>query len=177
MSRIGKLPILIPDAVTVEVSGASVTIKHGNVLLQKTFSSKVKVAVKDQYLYVENLDSAGTAMQGTVRSIITNMIQGVQKPYIKNLEIQGTGFKAVLKGNRLDLALGYSHPIICEIPTGILLTVSDGGVKLSVQGPDKQLVGQVAANIKSYYPVEPYKGKGVRIEGEFVRRKEGKKTA
>jgi large subunit ribosomal protein L6 len=177
MSRIGKLPINIPASVQVTAAGSVITVKCDKNILTKNFSSKINFLMKDNQLYVENLDSTSTAMQGTVRSIVFSMIQGVQKHYVKNLEIQGTGFKALLKNNKLDLSLGYSHPIVCLIPEGITVTVLDGGVKLVVQGSDKQLVGQVAANIKNYYPVEPYKGKGVRIQGEFVRRKEGKKTA
>ena len=104
------------------------------------------------------------------------MVQGVNKPYSKNLLIEGVGFRATIKGTKIDLELGYSHPILHDIPEGVTVTVSDN-VKILVEGADKQKVGQVAAEIKSYYPVEPYKGKGVRILGEYVRRKEGKKSA
>ncbi len=104
------------------------------------------------------------------------MVAGVQKPYFKDLEIQGVGFKAILKGNILDLALGYSHPINYKIPVGINVTIKDGTF-VHIEGVDKRLVGKVAAEIKKFYPVEPYKGKGVRIVGEYVRRKEGKKSA
>ena len=104
------------------------------------------------------------------------MVQGVVEGFSKNLEINGVGFKAIMKGNVLDMDLGYSHPIEYPIPEGIQVTVADN-VKIKVEGVDKQLVGEVAAKIKRFYPVEPYKGKGVRIIGEYVRRKEGKKTA
>jgi large subunit ribosomal protein L6 len=112
--------------------------------------------------------------------VINNMVHGVVTGYAKDLEIQGVGFKAVLKGRTLDLALGYSHPIAYTIPDGIKVTVGENSQKnpiLKVEGPDKALVGQVAADIRHFYPVEPYKGKGVRITGQYVRRKEGKKTA
>ena len=113
-------------------------------------------------------------MYGTVRSIIAGMVKGVTDGYTKELEIQGVGFKANLKGNLLDLALGYSHPIVMEIPAGIKVTVTDQ-TKVKVEGADKQLVGAVAAEIRSYYPPEPYKGKGIRYLDENVYRKEAKK--
>jgi large subunit ribosomal protein L6 len=115
-------------------------------------------------------------MFGTVRSVIAGMVQGASQGYSKDLEIQGVGFKAALKGKQLDLALGYSHPILYDIPEGIKITVTDQ-TKLKVEGADKQVVGQVTAAIRSFYPPEPYKGKGVRIVGERVRRKEGKTVA
>jgi large subunit ribosomal protein L6 len=116
------------------------------------------------------------ALHGTVRAIIRNMCEGVATEYTKTLLIEGVGFKAILKGNVLDLALGYSHPITYTIPAGVKVVVTDG-TKIVITGPDRHMVGQVASSIKLYKPVEPYKGKGVRVEGEFVRRKEGKKTA
>jgi large subunit ribosomal protein L6 len=115
-------------------------------------------------------------MYGTARSIISSMVKGVTDGFSKDLEIQGVGFKANLKGKQLDLALGYSHPIVMDIPEGIKITVVEG-TRLKVEGCDKQLVGAVTAEIRSYYPPEPYKGKGVRIVGERVRRKEGKTVA
>jgi large subunit ribosomal protein L6 len=115
-------------------------------------------------------------MFGTVRSVIAGMVQGASVGYSKDLEIQGVGFKAALKGKQLDLALGYSHPIIFDIPEGIKITVTDQ-TKLKIEGADKQAVGQVTAAIRAFYPPEPYKGKGVRIVGERVRRKEGKTVA
>ena len=113
---------------------------------------------------------------GTARSVIASMVKGVTLGYVKELEIQGVGFKANLKGKQLDLALGYSHPILFDIPEGIKITVTEQ-TKVKIEGADKQLVGAVTANIRSYYPPEPYKGKGVRIVGERVRRKEGKTVA
>ena len=107
---------------------------------------------------------------------LAGMVKGVTEGYLKELEIQGVGFKATLKGNKLDLALGYSHEILHDIPEGLKVTVTDG-TKLKVEGCDKQLVGQLTAEVRAYYPVEPYKGKGVRIVGERVRRKEGKTVA
>jgi len=177
MSRIGILPVAIPDKVKVAVEGEQVTVEGPKGKLCKSFDKTVSIAVKEDQVIVEPVSRSrqARAMWGTARSIIQGMVEGVQKPFERSLEIEGVGFKAQLKGKVLDLALGYSHPIEYPIPDGITVTV-DGGTKLKVTGPDKHLVGQVSADIKSYYPVEPYKGKGVRIVGDYVRRKEGKKT-
>lgn len=178
MSRIGKLPVAIPEKVKVAVNGSNVTVEGPKGKLCKSFDKSVKVSVNDTEVVIEPASNSrqARAMWGTARSIIQGMVAGVQKPYERSLEISGVGFKAQLKGKVLDLALGYSHPIEYTIPDGITVTV-DGGTKLKVEGPDKHMVGQVSADIKSFYPVEPYKGKGVTIVGQYVRRKEGKKTA
>ena len=139
----------------------------------------MKITIADKKVVVsptEDDSRFAKAMYGTVRSVIAGMVKGASEGYVKDLEIQGVGFKANLKGTTLDLALGYSHPILMEIPAGIKLTVTDQ-TKIKVEGADKQLVGAVTAEIRSYYPPEPYKGKGVRIVGERVRRKEGKTVA
>jgi large subunit ribosomal protein L6 len=178
MSRIGKQPVPIPDKVKVSVNGGTVLVEGPKGKVEKTFASVVKVTVADKKVtFAPTEDSRfSKAMYGTARSIVAGMVKGVTDGYIKELEIQGVGFKANLKGTTLDLALGYSHPIVMEIPAGIKLTVTDQ-TKLKVEGADKQLVGAVTAEIRSYYPPEPYKGKGVRIVGERVRRKEGKTVA
>lgn len=178
MSRIGKQPVSIPDKVKVSVSGDTVLVEGPKGKVKKTFAPVVKVTIVDNKVtFAPTEDSRfSKAMYGTVRSIVAGMVKGVTDGYSKELEIQGVGFKANLKGNQLDLALGYSHPIVMEIPAGIKLTVTDQ-TKLKVEGADKQLVGAVTAEIRSYYPPEPYKGKGVRIVGERVRRKEGKTVA
>ncbi len=178
MSRIGKLPVAVPEKVKVTVNGSEVAVEGPKGKLSKTFESCVSIKVEDGNVIVSPLDDSrhANAMYGTARSIINGMVAGVQQPYSKKLEIEGVGFKAVLKGQILDLALGYSHAILYNVPAGITITI-DGGTKLTVEGCDKQVVGQVAADIKGFKPVEPYKGKGVRIVGEYVRRKEGKKTA
>jgi len=159
------------------MNGSEVTVDGPKGKLTKSLKL-VDINVADNVVTVSPSNSSrlSRAMYGTARSIISNMVQGVVEPYKKELQIEGVGFKANLQGNILDLALGYSHEIKYKIPEGITVNV-EGGTKITVEGPDKHLVGQVAADIKSYYPVEPYKGKGVRILGEFVRRKEGKKTA
>jgi large subunit ribosomal protein L6 len=179
MSRIGKQPVLIPDKVKVTVNGDTVLVEGPKGKVSKLFAPVVKVTVADKKVTVSPTadDSRfAKAMYGTVRSVIAGMVKGVTDGYVKDLEIQGVGFKANLKGKQLDLALGYSHPIVMEIPDGIKITVTDQ-TKLKVEGADKQLVGAVTAEIRGYYPPEPYKGKGVRIVGERVRRKEGKTVA
>jgi large subunit ribosomal protein L6 len=178
MSRIGKQPVPIPDKVKVSVTGDTVFVEGPKGKVKKTFAPVVKVTVADkQVTFAPTEDTRfSKAMYGTVRSIVAGMVKGVTDGYLKELEIQGVGFKANLKGNQLDLALGYSHPIVMTIPEGIKLTVTDQ-TKLKVEGADKQLVGAVTAEIRGYYPPEPYKGKGVRIVGERVRRKEGKTVA
>ncbi len=178
MSRIGKQPVSIPDKVKVDVSGQTVSVEGPKGKLAKTFNAAAKIAVEDNEIKVSPADSSrfANAMYGTARSIIAGMVQGVTEGFVKDLEISGVGFKAVLKGSTLDLALGYSHPILYPVPDGIKVTVTDQ-TKVKVEGVDKQLVGEVAANIRSYYPAEPYKGKGVKYSDERVRRKEGKTVA
>ncbi len=179
MSRIGKIPVHVPAGVKLSIDGATVHVEGAKGKLTKTFDgSVVKISMDGDLVHVEPINDSrfAGAMHGTVRAIINNMVKGVVEGYKKQLEIQGVGFKASLSGDKLDLALGQSHPIVYTVPAGIKITITDG-VKLDVTGADKHLVGQVAADIKSFKPVEPYKGKGVRIVGEYVRRKEGKKTA
>jgi large subunit ribosomal protein L6 len=178
MSRIGKQPVSIPDKVKVTVSGEKVLVEGPKGKVEKTFAPVVKVTVADKKVTFAPTEESrfAKAMYGTARSVVAGMVKGVTDGYVKDLEIQGVGFKAALKGKQLDLALGYSHPILMDIPDGIKVTVTDG-TKLKVEGADKQLVGAVTAEIRGYYPPEPYKGKGVRIVGERVRRKEGKTVA
>jgi large subunit ribosomal protein L6 len=179
MSRIGKQPISIPDKVKVTIDGDTVLVEGPRGKVSKLFAPVVKVTVGDKEVTVTPTDDQSRfsrAMHGTVRSIIAGMVKGVTDGYVKELEIQGVGFKANLKGRHLDLALGFSHPIVMDIPEGIKVTVTDQ-TKVKVEGADKQMVGAVAAEIRNYYPPEPYKGKGVRLVGERVRRKEGKTVA
>ena len=179
MSRIGKKPVSIPDKVKVSITGDTVLVEGPRGKVQKTFAPVVKVTIADKKVTVAptaDQSRFAKAMYGTVRSVIAGMVKGVTDGYSKDLEIQGVGFKANLKGKQLDLALGYSHPVVMDIPDGIKITVVDQ-TKLKVEGADKQLVGAVTAEIRGYYPPEPYKGKGVRIVGERVRRKEGKTVA
>jgi len=178
MSRIGKQPVNFPANVKVAVSGQTVSVEGPKGKLTHTFPSQIGVTVDKSAVQVADLTEKKEAgpLFGTTRAIIRNMVEGVEKGYSKTLLIEGVGFKAALKGNVLDLALGYSHPIRYTVPAGVKVEVTDG-TKLVISGPDRHMVGQVAASIKLYKPVEPYKGKGVRVEGEYVRRKEGKKTA
>jgi large subunit ribosomal protein L6 len=181
MSRIGKQPVQIPDKIKVDIKGTTVSVEGPKGKVSKTFANVVKIEKKDNSIVVAPTEDSrfSKAMYGTARSVIAGMIKGVSVGYAKELEIQGVGFKAALKGKQLDLALGYSHAILHDIPEGIKVTVTDQ-TKLKIEGADKQLVGQVTAEIRAYYPPEPYKGKGVRIVGEHaerVRRKEGKTVA
>lgn len=178
MSRIGKLPVAIPDKVEAKVDGTSVSITGPKGSLSKEFANVVNITLADGSIRVEPKDSSrfARAMYGTVRSIINGMVQGVTEGFKKELEIQGVGFRADVQGKIIDLALGKSHEIKEPIPDGVTVNIEQG-TNIKIEGADKQAVGQLAANIKSHYPVEPYKGKGVRIVGEFVLRKEGKKTA
>jgi len=178
MSRIGKVPVKIPSGVEVTIDGQVISVKGPKGDLSQEFSSLAKFSMSEETLVVSPADDsrAAQAVYGTARSIIANMVQGVVTPFTKNLLIEGVGFRATVKGTKIDLELGFSHPILHDIADGVTVTVSDN-VKIHVEGADKQKVGQMAAEIKSYYPVEPYKGKGVRILGEYVRRKEGKKSA
>ena len=178
MSRIGKQPVLIPDKVKVTISNGTVLVEGHKGKVQRTFAPAVKVEVSEKKVTFSPTEGTrfAKAMFGTARSIVAGMVKGVTEGYVKELEIQGVGFKANLKGSQLDLSLGYSHPILMEVPDGIKVTVTDQ-TKLKVEGADKQMVGAVTAEIRGYYPPEPYKGKGVRIVGERVRRKEGKTVA
>jgi large subunit ribosomal protein L6 len=179
MSRIGKQPVPIPDKVKVDVQDHSIRVEGPKGHVSKSFADVVKLSVNDKrQIIVTPLAETrfANAMYGTARSIINGMIKGVTAGFVKDLEIQGVGFKAVAKGKQIEFALGYSHPILFDIPEGIKVTIADN-TKLKVEGADKQMVGAVTAEIRSFYPPEPYKGKGVRIVGERVRRKEGKTVA
>ncbi|HEY3755114.1 MAG TPA: 50S ribosomal protein L6 [Opitutaceae bacterium] len=178
MSRIGKQPVPVPAKVKIDIKDSTIQIEGPKGKVAKTFAPVVSFSVADNKVIVKPIEETrfANAMYGTARSVIAGMVKGVTEGYSKELEIQGVGFKANLKGKVLDLALGYSHPIAMDVPEGIKITVTEG-TRLKVEGCDKQLVGAVTAEIRSYYPPEPYKGKGVRIVGERVRRKEGKTVA
>ena len=178
MSRIGKLPVNIPSGVEVSVTDNLVSVSGPKGKLEQSFSELVIVVVEENEVRVSPVDDtrAARAMYGTARAIVANMVKGVVETYSKDLLLQGVGFRAAVQGNLVNLELGYSHPINYSVLEGVTVTVADN-VKIRVEGSDKQKVGQVTADIKSFYPVEPYKGKGVRIVGDYVRRKEGKKSA
>ena len=178
MSRIGKEPINFSANVDVSLNGNKINIKGSKGESFYIIPDCIRVEVKDNQIVVSRGDDKkfSKAMFGTVRSLINNMIVGVTEGYKKNLIIEGVGYKAQLKGNEIVLSLGFSHDIVYKIPDGITINI-DSGTNISVEGIDKQLVGQVAARIRDYSPVEPYKGKGVRYANEQVRRKEGKAVA
>jgi large subunit ribosomal protein L6 len=175
MSRIGKQPVPIPPKVKVEVKERKVHIEGPkgklNFELPRRTSAKVE---NGQVLVSRDGDEAeAKAVHGLSRAILQNMVQGVSEGFVKKLEIHGVGFKAAVQGKMINLSLGYSHPINYEIPEQIKVTVEEN-TKVTIEGPDKQVVGQVASDIRRFYPPEPYKGKGVRYVGEQVKRKEGK---
>jgi len=175
MSRIGRIPIAIPPKVKVEIKGQRVLVEGPKGKLDFDLPQRTSAAVAEGRIVVSRQgdDAQAKALHGLSRAILNNMVKGVTDGFMKKLEIQGVGFKAVVKGKSLDLSLGYSHPVVYPIPDQIKVTVADN-TKLTVEGPDRQVVGQVAAEIRSFYPPEPYKGKGVRYTDEHVVRKEGK---
>ena len=175
MSRIGKLPIPLPAGVTVAVDGQNVSVKGPKGELALTVSEPIKITLEDNTVIVSRPDdeAKSKSLHGLTRTLIANNVHGVSTGFTKTLEIVGTGYRAASKGSNLELALGFSHPVVVEPPQGITLTV-EGNTKIIVSGVDKQAVGEVAANIRKIRKPEPYKGKGVRYEGEKVRRKAGK---
>jgi len=179
MSRIGKQPITIPADVTVTSTGTGVTVKGKLGELSRSFQKGITVAVDGGKVIVTRADDSHLlkGCHGLSRTLIKNMIDGVCTGYKKALSIEGTGFKAVLAGKTLNLSLGFASPKEYAIPEGIKVTVDPAGVNVAVEGISKELVGEAAARIRSYYPAEPYKGKGIKYVGEQIRRKQGKTVA
>ncbi len=177
MSRIGRKPIAVPEAVTVEVAPGRVAVKGPKGELSQELSSAMTVAQENGTITVARPTDRGEhrALHGLTRSLIANMVEGVTEGFEKRLEIQGVGYRAALKGKNLELALGYSHPVSVEAPEGIDFEVPQP-TEIVVRGIDKQLVGQVAADIRKRRPPEPYKGKGIRYRDEHVLRKVGKRA-
>src|SRR5579859_444176 len=175
MSRIGKQPIVIPPKVKVAVSGQKVSVEGPKGKLNMEIHRRTSLKVEGDKVIVsrEGDDSEAKAMHGLGRALVNNMVKGVSEGFVKRLEIQGVGFKAAVQGKNVNLSLGYSHPLLYPIPDQIKVTVEEN-TKLTIEGPDKAVVGRVAAEIRSFYPPEPYKGKGVRYADEKVVRKEGK---
>jgi large subunit ribosomal protein L6 len=176
MSRIGKKAIALPAKVSVKFgTDGAVNVEGPKGKLAWTLPKEIKAKVEGTTVNFDRAseDRKTRALHGLTRALINNMVRGVSEGFAKELEIQGVGFKAAVKGKVLDLSLGFSHPILFDIPEGIKITVAEN-TKIKIEGIDRQLVGQVAANIRSYYPPEPYKGKGVRYVGEHIVRKEGK---
>jgi large subunit ribosomal protein L6 len=177
MSRIAKYPIEIPSGVTVEVKDRVVSVKGAKGELKKEFNDFVDVSIADGKIVVDlkSDDLEDYAFWGTVASHIKNMIEGVSKGFEKKLEIQGIGYKGEVKGNELTFNLGFSHPIVVSTPLGLTTTIEKGIV--TVSGIDKEEVGAFAAKIRSFKKPEPYKGKGIRYQGEYIEIKQGKKSA
>jgi large subunit ribosomal protein L6 len=175
MSRIGKQPIAIPPKVKVEVKGQQVFVEGPKGKLNWELPRRTSLKVEDGKVVVSRKgdDADAKALHGLSRALVNNMVKGVSEGFSKKLEIQGVGFKAAVQGDKVNLSLGYSHPVTYPIPAQIKVTVEEN-TKLTIEGPDRQVVGQVAAEIRSFYPPEPYKGKGVRYSDERVIRKEGK---
>lgn len=177
MSRVGKQPIAIPSGVTVTVEPTQIAVKGGKGEMKAPLTSEVKVEVKDGKVHVmptNKNNQFSRAMWGTTRNNVASMVQGVSKGFTVDLEITGVGYRASADKNYLTIALGFSHEIKYAIPEGITIAV-DKQTAIAISGYDKRVVGQVAAEIRALRKPEPYKGKGVRRKGEYVRKKEGKK--
>jgi large subunit ribosomal protein L6 len=176
MSRIGKKPVALPKGVSASVEGQTVKVKGPKGELSVKLVPEVSAKVDEHGITVtpDQAQERSAQMWGLSRSLVNNLVTGVTTGFTQKLEIQGVGYRAAVQGKNLNLQLGFSHDVVYPIPAGITIT-SEKPTQLSVSGIDKQLVGQVAAEIRGYRRPEPYKGKGVRYEGEYVRRKEGKK--
>lgn len=178
MSRIGTKPLVIPKDVKVEVKDGSIYIEGPKGKLRQDLSDRITVEIKDNQIFVKRSSDIKTdkSLHGLYRALASNMIKGVTEGYVKELEIIGVGFKAQIQGNSLNMQLGFSHPVNFPIPEGIKIETPKP-TQIVVRGIDKEKVGQVASQIRSVYPPEPYKGKGVRYLGEYVKKKVGKAQA
>ena len=177
MSRIGRQPIEIPQGVSVTIEGSHVSVKGPKGELERNIRLEIEAVVSDNVIHVTPKEGAKKpeAMWGLTRSLIANMVQGVAEGYVKKLEIEGVGYKAEATGDSITLQVGFSHPVIVKAPENIAFSVEKNIITIS--GADKEKVGQFASSIKRVKPVEPYKGKGIKYEGEAVRRKLGKRAA
>jgi large subunit ribosomal protein L6 len=177
MSRTGKLPIAIPTGTDVQVSSSELTVKGKGGTLKRPMHPAVKITVSGQEAKVEPANSTrvARALWGTYAAHLRNMIAGVNTPFVKKLEIQGIGYRAELAGKQIKMALGFSHPVLVSVPEGITAAVDKNII--TITGADKEAVGQFAASVRAIKKPEPYKGKGIRYEGEVVRQKAGKKAA
>ncbi|GHI00482.1 50S ribosomal protein L6 [Neobacillus kokaensis] len=175
MSRVGKKPIEIPAGVTVTVNNGDVTVKGPKGELSRSFNPEINITIEENVITVTRPSESKEhrTLHGTTRALLANMVEGVSKGFEKNLELIGVGYRAQKQGKKLVLNVGYSHPVEIEPEEGIEIEVP-ANTKVTVKGTDKERVGALAANIRGVRPPEPYKGKGIRYEGEFVRRKEGK---
>jgi large subunit ribosomal protein L6 len=175
MSRIGRAPITLPAGVDVSVAGSHVSVKGPKGHLEQDFRPEMAILLEDGTLRVERPsdERLHRSLHGLTRTLLANMVTGVTEGYEKRLEIVGVGYRAMMKGSDLELALGFSHPVVIAAPPGIEFEVPQP-TRITVRGIDKQLVGEVAAEIRKLRKPEPYKGKGIRYEGEYVRKKAGK---
>ncbi len=176
MSRVGRLPIPIPAGVEVDVKGSQVRVKGPKGEMERTFPSVVSFEMEDGAVVVKRQsdEKFERSMHGTARAVLSNMVVGVSQGFTKTLEIQGVGYRAEMQGQNLVLHVGYSHPVVMEPPKGIAFAVGERNVIITVSGYDREEVGQQAALVRRTRPPEPYKGKGIRYQGEKVRRKAGK---
>jgi large subunit ribosomal protein L6 len=176
MSRIGKKPIVVPAGVDININGTVVTVKGPKGQLSHTLRPEVSLAQNGNELVVERQSDApsANAMHGTTRAVLNNMVQGVKNGWSKVIQIEGVGYRAEMQGKNLVMNLGFSHPVIVEPPAGIEFEVDAKVRTITIKGPNREQVGQVASEVRSWRPPEPYKGKGLRYSGEFVRRKAGK---
>jgi large subunit ribosomal protein L6 len=176
MSRIGKKPIVIPAGVKVEVQERTVKVKGPRGELVRTFSPEVAIDMENGQIVLQRTSEAPSirALHGTTRAVLANMVAGVSAGFDKTLQVEGVGYRAEMKGKQLVMSLGFSHPIVVDPPTGVAFAVDEKARTITVTGIDKEIVGQVAANLRAWRPPEPYKGKGLRYVGEQVKRKAGK---
>lgn len=175
MSRIGKQPIEIPSGVEIKIDGATVSVKGSRGELSQTFNPEMKISQSGGTLLVERPNDEGfyRGLHGLTRTLIANMVEGVTNGYERNLDIVGVGYRAAMKGKDIELQVGYSHSVLVPVPDGIQFEVPSV-TRITVRGNDKQAVGEIAAKIRKVRKPEPYKGKGIRYEGEYVRKKAGK---
>jgi large subunit ribosomal protein L6 len=176
MSRIGRMPVSIPQGVSVDVQKNSVAVKGPKGEISRTFDPAMQIELEDNTIVVQRPTDhrRHRSLHGLTRALLNNMVVGVSQGFSRRLEIQGVGYRAELQGKNLVLHVGYSHPVVIEPPDGISFEIEKGYRDISVMGVDKELVGEVAARIRRVRPPEPYKGKGIRYSGEYVRRKAGK---
>jgi large subunit ribosomal protein L6 len=178
MSLIGKKPIVIPKDVKIEVKDATFSIEGPKGKLERSLPAQLNLEIKDNQIFVKRLGDTkpDKSLHGLYRALIFNMIKGVTEGYSKEMEIVGTGFKAQVQGNKLNMQLGFSHPVNFSIPEGIKIETPKP-TQIVIRGIDKGKVGEVAAEIRAIYPPEPYKGKGIRFAGEYIKKKVGKAQA
>ncbi len=176
MSRIGRMPVVVPDGVEVKIKGSYVSVKGPNGQLEHTFPGSMKITMDEKVISVTRPSDERfhRSMHGTTRAVIQNMVTGVTTGFERILDVEGVGYRAEVKGSNLVLNVGYSHSVEIVPPEGITFEVDNRNREIIVRGYDKQVVGEIAANIRKVRPPEPYKGKGIRYRGEYIRRKAGK---